>query len=152
MAKPYFSHDYNSRTNPKLLAIEMKLGRDGRMTYWDIVELIHEQGGYLFMEDIASHAFALRTTKEIFIDIIKNFGLFKFDQDGERFYTERALRNIEKQKDLIEKKIRGGKASAEKRALAQQNSTPVEQVLNTRSTGVDQNVNTTSTQSNINIK
>ena len=40
----YFSHDYGSRNDPKLVKVLMKLKQEGKGVYWDLIEMLYEQG------------------------------------------------------------------------------------------------------------
>lgn len=105
----YFSHDVNARNDAKLIKVLMRLGQAGKGVYWDLVEMLHEQDGYLMHSDCESYAFALRTDCDLINSLISDFGLF--ESDGERFWSESALRRIEHRNG---KSIKA-KESAEKR-------------------------------------
>ncbi|MBV4426467.1 DUF4373 domain-containing protein [Clostridium tyrobutyricum] len=42
----YFSHDYNARNDPKILAMRSKYGAEGYGWYWMIIEILREQPEY----------------------------------------------------------------------------------------------------------
>ena len=88
----YFSHDYNSRSDPKLVKLIMKHGMEGLGIYWCIIEMLYEQKGYIKLNDIDSIAFELRTECDRINSLLKNFGLFKFKKDV--FYSESVIRRI----------------------------------------------------------
>lgn len=83
----YFQHDYHSRNDPKLIKIEIKLGRDGRMTYWDLIEMLYENNGKLLLSGCETYAFALRTQYERIQDLIYNFDVFQISECGTYFYS-----------------------------------------------------------------
>lgn len=85
----YFSHDYNARSDPKLMRVAMKLGMDGIGMYWCIVEMLYEQGGYISLNGIESIAYELHTECERIKSLLQNFELFKFKED--KFYSESVL-------------------------------------------------------------
>lgn len=42
----YFSHDFNARNDPKILAMRSKYGSEGYGWYWMIIEILREQSEY----------------------------------------------------------------------------------------------------------
>jgi len=88
----YFSHDYGARNDPKLIKLQMKLGHEGKGIYWDLIEMLYEQSGYLLMSEIETYSFDLRTTYERITDIINEYDLFK--NDGEKFWSESVLERL----------------------------------------------------------
>lgn len=97
----YFSHDYGSRNDPKLVKVLMKLKQEGKGVYWDLIEMLYEQGGYLMLSDCDSYAFALRTSEECINSLINDFGLF--ENDGQRFWSESVLRRMNQRNAKSEK-------------------------------------------------
>jgi len=91
--KNYFSHDEGARNDPKLVKVLMRLGQAGKGVYWDLVEMLYEQNGYLLLSECDSYAFALRTDCELINSLINDFNLF--ENDGERFWSNTALRRLE---------------------------------------------------------
>ena len=91
--KPYFSHDEGARNDPKLIDVMMALGHEGKSVYWDLVEMLYEQNGYLMRSQCKGYAFALRTHCDLILSLVDDFGLFA--SDGEKFWSETALRRIE---------------------------------------------------------
>jgi len=90
----YFSHDYGSRNDPKLVKVLMKLGQEGKGVYWDLIEMLYEQSGYLMLSDCDSYAFALRTDEACITRLVQEFGLF--ENDGERFWSKSVLSRMDK--------------------------------------------------------
>lgn len=90
----YFSHDYGSRNDPKLVKVLMRLGQEGKGVYWDLVEMLYEQGGYLMISDCDSYAFALRTSEQCISSLINDFGLF--ENDGKKFWSNSVLNRLDK--------------------------------------------------------
>jgi hypothetical protein len=88
----YFSHDYGARNDPRLTKVLMKLGQAGKGVYWDLIEMLYEQGGKLMIEEIESYAFALRTDAGSINSLIKDFGLF--NDDGQVFWSESVLKRL----------------------------------------------------------
>lgn len=99
--KNYFSHDFGARNDPKLIKVHMRLGLAGIGAYWALVEMLHEEDGYLMLSDCESYAFALRTDCELLHSLINDFELFK--KDAEKFWSESALERIQRRKAKSEK-------------------------------------------------
>lgn len=118
--KAYFSHDEGARNDPKLVKVLMRLGQAGKGVYWDLVEMLYEQGGYLPLAECESYAFALRTECDLILKLVNDFGLFA--SDGERFWSETALDRIQMRNAKTEARAaagaKGGKARAEREAAA----------------------------------
>ncbi len=91
--KNYFSHDEGARNDPKLIKVLMRLGQAGKGVYWDLVEMLYEQGGCLLISECESYAFALRTENELIQSLINDFGLF--ENDGQKFWSASLLRRLE---------------------------------------------------------
>lgn len=112
----YFSHDYYARI--ELQEILMELGHEGKSIYWDLVEMLYENGGYLKLADIKTHAFVLRTSPELIENLIDTkFGLFQKDETV--FWSESALKRFKKRLEISAIKsiagIKGAQAKWEKR-------------------------------------
>lgn len=118
--KAYFSHDEGARNDPKLVKVLMRLGQAGKGVYWDLVEMLYEQGGHLPLAEIESYAFALRTEPDLITSLINDFGLFA--KDADRFWSETALERLQMRNDKAERRAaagaKGGKARAEREAAA----------------------------------
>lgn len=103
----YFSHDYGSRNDPKLQKLLMRLGQHGKGVYWDLIEMLYEQGGYLLLSECDSYAFALRTECECITSVIRDF--FLFENDGVKFWSESVLRRLNKRTEKSEKAANSAK-------------------------------------------
>ena len=90
--KNYFSHDEGARNDPKLIKVLMRLGQPGKGVYWDLVEMLYEQDGYLMRSDCESYAFALRTDNDLLKSLINDFDLFT--SDDVRFWSDSVLRRL----------------------------------------------------------
>lgn len=92
----YFSHDFSARNDPKLQMVLRKHGMAGLGAFWCLVELLHEQDGYLMLSQCEDYAFALRADCDLINSLINDFGLFK--KDGDKFWSESALERIKERK------------------------------------------------------
>jgi hypothetical protein len=99
--KEYFSHDYNSRNDPKLVKLQMKIGISGLGVYWCIIEMLYEEGGYLLRNEYERITFELRTDYELIKSVIDDFDLFK--NDGVKFWSESALNRLNERANKSEK-------------------------------------------------
>jgi len=71
----------------------MKFGMEGVGIYWCIVEMLHEEGGYLLLSEYERISFELRTNIDSITSIINDYKLFQTDQ--EKFWSNSALTRIE---------------------------------------------------------
>lgn len=78
----YFTHDYNSRNDPKIKKLISKHKFLGYGIFWAIIEDLYQNANAL-PTDYESIAFDLRTDPELVKSIICDFDLFQFD--GEEF-------------------------------------------------------------------
>jgi hypothetical protein len=99
----YFSHDYNARNDPKLIKLLMKLGQEGKGVYWDLIEMLYEQDGYLKLNECESYAFALHTHCDLLNSVIRDFDLFTVNNTV--FYSESVLKRLEKRRIISEKAV-----------------------------------------------
>lgn len=126
--KPYMTHDLGARNDPKLVAAERASRGLYKAIWWDLTEMIWENGGYLQM-DFDNLAYILRyPSPEEVRAVVLDFDLFL--NDGERFWNNSALERIQHKKDVSEKNAenRRGKGSKNDR------STDEERTINDRST------------------
>lgn len=99
--KNYFSHDYYSRNDPKVVRLFMKHGLSGIGAYWCIVEMLYEQGGYLSLDEYERITFELRTDENVIRYLIYESELF--ENDGEKFWSETAIDRLNKRAEKSQK-------------------------------------------------
>jgi len=104
----YFSHDANSRNDPKILSMMLDYGIEGYGMFWIVVENLREQDGYKLKQDKSTwRALAMQMHKTVddskaFIEeCINEYELF--ETDGISFYSLSLLRRMNK-KDIITQK------------------------------------------------
>lgn len=91
--KDYFSHDYNSRNDKKLVKAGMKFDLCTAIgAYWCIVEMLYEDGGYLLLSEYERITYELRCSNELVTYLIHESDLFV--NDGERFWSETAIERL----------------------------------------------------------
>lgn len=97
----YFSHDYNSRNDPKMVSLLMKTGVVGVGVYWCVVEMLYEQGGYVKLNECERIAFELRVDSELVRKVIESN---LFERNEEIFWSESVIRRTN------ERKVKSAKA------------------------------------------
>jgi uncharacterized protein YutE (UPF0331/DUF86 family) len=124
----YFPHDYHARHDPKLSALIKKFGMEGYGVYWNLIEILHEQGGQLEkfpkLYEGLSHELNINEAelKQIISASINDFHLLK--EDEKHIWSNRARNNI---RELLVKRSQkvaagrlGGIKSGEKRKKTKQ--------------------------------
>lgn len=96
----YFSHDFGARNDPKLQGVMMEHGVAGLGIFWCIIEHLYEQGGKMPLHSIKAIAFGLHVDESEVEELIKNFELFKYDD--EFFWSESVLSRLKKRDDANE--------------------------------------------------
>jgi hypothetical protein len=103
----YFSHDYGSRNDPKLIKLQMDMGHEGKGIFWDLVEILYEQGGYIKTEDLKTVAFSLKVDLEKVEKVIKNYKLF--EKNDEKVYSKAVLLRLKKRNEINNKRKNAAK-------------------------------------------
>lgn len=89
----YLMHTIGARNSARLTRLQMDMGGLGFAIYWYLIEMLHESNGYLPL-DYNMLAYTIRwADAEEIKKVILDFDLFK--NDGNRFWSEAALRRIE---------------------------------------------------------
>lgn len=96
----WFSHDYNSRSDGKILKLIMRHGMEGVGVYWCIVEMLYEENGFLSL-DYERITFELRTNEDLVKSVINDFGLFEIN--CEKFWSNTAIERLSIRKDKSDK-------------------------------------------------
>jgi hypothetical protein len=91
----YFSHDYNSRSDPKMVSLLMKTGVIGIGIYWCIVEMLYEQGGSIKLDECERIAFELRVESDLVKKVIASN---LFGKNEEIFWSESVIRRLNARK------------------------------------------------------
>ncbi len=90
----YFSHDYNTRNDSKIKKLLSVHGYIGYGFFWALIEDLYNNANAL-PTHYDSIAFDLRTTKDIIMSIINDFGLFIIDEKNEIFYSNSIKNRLE---------------------------------------------------------
>lgn len=101
----YFSHDYNSRNDVKILFLRQQLGIEGYGIFWFLVESLAESGGMLPLKIVPVLAMQMQIPEVKVSAVIQNFELFEI-QDNE-FFSNRLNEHLAERKLLSEKGKQG---------------------------------------------
>ena len=111
----YFSHDSNARNSDKLIKVRMDLGAEGYGIFFMLIERLREEEGYKSTTNYKILEFDLKADSEKIKQVVENYDLFKFTEDGKYFYSDSFNDRMEMM-DLKSKKLAAaGKRGAEKR-------------------------------------
>lgn len=113
----YFPHDSNARNDEKCMYIIGKYGLEGYGLYWVLIESMHEQNdGKLTCSLMSGLAFRWKveiTMLEQFYNDAITIGLFV--TDGDKFWSERVIRNKQLFEEKRQKRSEAGKLGMQKR-------------------------------------
>lgn len=99
--KEYFSHDYNTRSDPKVLKMLRKWGMSGYGVFWAIVELLYQNDNN-YPCDYEAIAYDLHENENIVKSIIEDYELFEVS-DGV-FCSNSIGKRLDKRKDISRKR------------------------------------------------
>ena len=119
--RSYFSHDSNARNSDKLMKVRMKLGAEGYGIFFMLIERLREEEDYKSTVDYTTLAFDLRVEPEKVKQVVENYDLFKFTEDGKYFYSDSFNERMEMMDAKRKKRAEAGKKGAEKRWKNRQN-------------------------------
>ncbi|MBT9164561.1 MAG: hypothetical protein DDT23_00562 [candidate division WS2 bacterium] len=106
----YFPHDYNARNDPKILQLRLRLGNEGYGIYWQLIEILHEQGGKIQLDEIEGVAFSLNVELEKLNNIITILYQLKLlNKDDNSIWNDRVLNNLKERKEKRLARSRAGK-------------------------------------------
>lgn len=123
--RSYFSHDSNARNSDKLMKVRMKLGAEGYGIFFMLIERLREEEGYKSTIDYNTLAFDLRVEPEKVKQVVEDYDLFKFTEDGKYFYSDSFNERMEMMDAKRKKRAEAGKKGAEKRWGNRQNDSNV---------------------------
>jgi hypothetical protein len=109
--KNYFTHDYRSRLDTKLLEVRMKHGMEGFGVYWGLVEMLHEGNGTIQMKpDVIAYEFRCN------VELVKDIVNICFERTEDDLITcNRVMENLRIRKEKFESKSEKGRDAANKR-------------------------------------
>ena len=109
----YFPHDNNAHADPKCSALISEFGLAGYGLFWAIIEILHEQNGYLkkFPKLYDGLSFQLRIPKEDLTKLIEamlhEYNLLQ--EDASSIWSDRVIRNLEERKQKYAAKAEAGR-------------------------------------------
>ncbi len=109
----YFPHDYNAHNDPKCSALINDFGLTGYGLYWSLIEILHEQQGYIkkFPKLFDGLSYQLRISKDDLSKLVEallhDYNLLEEDENN--IWSERVLRNLEDRKIKYEAKAEAGR-------------------------------------------
>ena len=113
--RSYFSHDSNARNSDKLMKVRMKLGAEGYGIFFMLIERLREEEGYKSTIDYNTLAFDLRVEPEKVKQVVEDYDLFKFTEDGKYFYSDSFNERMEMMDKRAQQRISKAKKAAEAR-------------------------------------
>lgn len=119
--KSYFSHDSNARNSDKLMKVRMGLGAEGYGIFFMLIERLREEEDYKSTVDYTTLAFDLRVDPEKVKQVVENYDLFKFTEDGKYFYSD----SFNERMEIMDKRAQQRISKAKKAAEARWNKQPV---------------------------
>jgi hypothetical protein len=96
----YFSHDYDARSDEKIMDLMAEMGWAGYGLYWGILELLYQNGGKMRTQ-YKRIAFALASHEDSIKSIIENFQLFQINNDF--FYSKSVNERLKKRREKSDK-------------------------------------------------
>lgn len=115
--RSYFSHDSNARNSDKIMKVRMKLGAEGYGIFFMLIERLREEEGYKSTIDYDILAFDLRVEPEKVKQVVENYDLFKFTEDGKYFYSN----SFNERMEMMDVRAQQRKSKAKKAAEARWN-------------------------------
>ena len=115
--RSYFSHDSNARNSDKLMKVRMKLGAEGYGIFFMLIERLREEEGYKSTIDYDTLAFDLRVEPEKVKQVVEDYDLFKFTEDGKYFYSD----SFNERMEMMDVRAQQRKSKAKKAAEARWN-------------------------------
>ena len=115
--RSYFSHDSNARNSDKLMKVRMKLGAEGYGIFFMLIERLREEEAYKSTIDYDTLAFDLRVDAEKVKQVVEDYDLFKFTEDGKYFYSD----SFNERMEMMDVRAQQRKSKAKKAAEARWN-------------------------------
>ena len=88
----YFPHDFNARSDRKMVKLKLKQGAAGIGAFWCIVEMLYEDGGKIPLSEIPTIAQDIIADEILVTSLVNDFDLFK--NDGIHFWSESVNRRL----------------------------------------------------------
>lgn len=128
ITKEYFSHDYLTRSDPKVRSLMARLGCKGYGVFWCIVEILY-QSDNTYPCDHAALAYELHEDEEVIRWIIEDSGLFVIE--NAYFSSISIARRLDKRNEVSQKKAENVRKRWEKAKENQQENIQQSNEFNT---------------------
>lgn len=118
----YFSHDSNSRFDPKILKLRSKYGLEGYGFYFCLLEIMRDSSDYMINYnelDIISYQIQIDDTKaKAMLQFCCDIGLLKTYND--KIFSESFLIRMQEMNELRAKRVEAGRKGGNAKAMLQQ--------------------------------
>ena len=116
----YFTHDFNSHTDEKILDLRMDLGFEGYGIYWFLIETLASSTGYKLETNYKRIGFSSNIKEETLKQIVEKYSLF-IVKDG-FFWSESLNQRMNKLDELKLKRAENGRKGGLAKATLKQHS------------------------------
>ncbi len=106
----FFQHMFNAMQDDKIENLLCGEGMEGYGIFWGLLELLGQSEDYRKKTNYKSLAWKLHTTEEKIKRVVENYGLFVVE--GEEFFSNAFIRQMEVLEDKYHKRAAAGKAGA----------------------------------------
>lgn len=148
----YFPHPSNARQSSGLVSLLMEEGYEGYGLYWAIIELLRDAPSYHYTSDEKVLAYVLHAPDPGAVQrVIRNFGLFDFDDDGLLFspWLQQQLNGYEEKKAAFKEAGRRGAARRWHKSDDRVNGEAIATPSNGDGEAIANNITYNNTQQNI---
>ena len=111
----YFSHDSNARNSDKMMQVRMDLGAEGYGIFFMLIERLREEKEYKSTTNYKVLEFDLKADSEKIKQVVENYDLFKFTEDGKYFYSDSFNTRMEMMDVRAQQRISKAKKAANAR-------------------------------------
>lgn len=116
----YFTHDFNSHTDEKILDLRMDLGFEGYGIYWFLIETLASSSEYKLETNYKRLGFSSSIKEDALKQVVEKYNLFKVE--GDFFWSESLNQRMNKLDDFKRKQAENGRKGGVAKALLKQKS------------------------------
>lgn len=118
----YFRHDWGARHDPKMLRLVRVKGAAAKAVYWDLIEMLFEEGGKLPLDAIEDVSFLNHLKNSGIAEyVVYDSGLFQHDET--HFWSDRQQRDEQIIKEISEvRRQAGGEGGRARRTKSEANA------------------------------
>ncbi len=111
----YFSHDYNTRDDEKIMNMLADMWMEWYGLYWTLIETLVQNNWTIKLDSIKWLWYKLRCDNTLITQLLHNYNLFIIDEEKWIFYNKRLLTHLDKRQELKDRKSEAGKKGMAKR-------------------------------------